>query len=141
MKYTPLTKERVLPFLQELKTRCDLGHKVSICQLAEGMGMTHSAAFSKALISNGHVKMLGAKQDGLYKCQYNLSDGFVNHFITLVRDVKKQWKANKEKKQPKKNLTPINDTLLSRFTDKQLTAELKARGFTGSMKKSVEFKF
>lgn len=142
MKRKPLTKERVLLFLTELKERCDLGHKVSIVQLATGMGMPSATAFSKALISHGHVKMLGAMKDGLYKVNYNLTDGFANHFITLVRDVKKQWKGvpNKIKKE-KKNLVPITNAVLERFTEKQLVQELKSRGFTGSMKKSVEIKF
>ena len=67
----------------------------------------------------------------------------INSFLNLCKaDVKKRHNARVEKalskcKRSTEKLTKIDDSLLNRYSDEKLFAELRRRGFEGQVTKKV----
>ena len=134
--------KKVLPFLQDLKDKCEHQIKFSLSGLAKEYGIPLAGYASTSLIKNGWVKQLEIRGKYAYISRLPLDRSAATTFMEDTERLSSEYYANKLEKSLKDSSEkvlhrkPITHSVMSPFTDKAIIAELKRRGYTGNLEKT-----
>ncbi len=140
---TPEHKKRLLNFFIELHTMCEKKQAVSFAELVETHGIPYRGFVAQTLISHKFVdKIASSGKRAIYRSNFKCDEHTVDLFLSAASQVTKEAREGRDLEKhyrvtSKVKRTPLAKQHLSKFTDRTLMAELRARGYRGNLEKVV----